>query len=84
MRKRQRRHVRLRRRAGAKLRCDGAVGALSAIRSHYCLKRFPFILDHSVIQYEPEAPPILVLAHVLVGEPDSTSPGHALWPDRVG
>jgi hypothetical protein len=35
-------------------------------------------LDHAVIQYDREAPQILVLAHVLVGEPDSTSPGHAL------
>jgi hypothetical protein len=35
-------------------------------------------MDHSVIRYDPEAPWILVLAHVLVGEPDSTSPGHAL------
>jgi hypothetical protein len=34
------------------------------------LQRFPDILDHSVIQYDQEAPSILVLAHVLVGEPD--------------
>jgi malate dehydrogenase (oxaloacetate-decarboxylating)(NADP+) len=41
-------------------------------------------MDHSVIQYHREAPSILVLAHVLVGEPDSTSPGHALadWTAR--
>jgi hypothetical protein len=35
-------------------------------------------LDHLVIQYDREASSIVVLAHVLVGEPDSTSPGHAL------
>src|SRR5882757_5741415 len=42
------------------------------------LRRFPMILDHSVIQYHRETPWVLVLAHVLVGEPDPTSPGHAL------
>jgi hypothetical protein len=50
------------------------------------LQRVSFISDHSVIQYERDAPQILVLAHVLVGKPDSTlgqvrghaSPGHAL------
>jgi hypothetical protein len=35
------------------------------------------ILDHSVIQNHRTAASILVLAHVLVGEPDSTSPRHA-------
>jgi hypothetical protein len=38
------------------------------------LQRFLAILDHSVIQYHREAPSILLLAHVLVGEPDPTSP----------
>jgi hypothetical protein len=50
------------------------------------LQRFPVILDHPVIQYDREAPSILVLAHVLVGEPDPpsgqarghASPGQAL------
>jgi hypothetical protein len=48
------------------------------------LQRIQLILDHSVIQYERDALQILVLAHVLVGEPDSTlgsspraPPGHA-------
>jgi hypothetical protein len=49
------------------------------------LQRFPVILDHQVIQYDREAPSILVLAHVLVGKPDPpsgqalghASPGHA-------
>jgi hypothetical protein len=41
------------------------------------LQCFPVILDQLVIQYDREAPYILVLAHVLVGEPDPTSPGHA-------
>jgi hypothetical protein len=31
-----------------------------------------------VIQYHREAPSYLLLARVLVGEPDPTSPGHAL------
>jgi hypothetical protein len=34
--------------------------------SQVCLQRFPVILDHSVIQYDREAPWILALAHVLV------------------
>jgi hypothetical protein len=33
---------------------------------------FPLILDRSVIRYQPETPSILLLAHILVGEPDST------------
>jgi hypothetical protein len=34
------------------------------------LQRFPVVWDHSVILYDWKAPKILVLAHVLVGEPD--------------
>jgi hypothetical protein len=39
------------------------------------LQRFLVILDHSVFQYDRAALKILVLAHVLVGEPDPTSSG---------
>ena len=46
------------------------------------LRRFPFIWDHSVIPYERETPSILQLTHVLIGEPVSTSPGHALMTRR--
>jgi predicted choloylglycine hydrolase len=45
------------------------------------LQRFPFIWDHLVIPYERETPSIPQLTHVLVGEPDATSPGHALVGD---
>jgi hypothetical protein len=45
------------------------------------LQRFPALLVHSVIHRE--APWILALAHVLVGEPDATSPGHALASQRT-
>jgi hypothetical protein len=40
--------------------------------------RFPATWDDSAIPYEWETPQIPELTHVLVGEPDSTSPGHAL------
>jgi [ribosomal protein S5]-alanine N-acetyltransferase len=42
------------------------------------LQRFPFIWDRQVIPYERETLQIPLSAPVLVGEPDSTSPGHAL------
>jgi hypothetical protein len=53
-------------------------GKLDSTFPDHALQRFPFILDHSVIEDERETPSIPLLAHVLVGEPDSTSPGHAL------
>jgi hypothetical protein len=47
------------------------------------LQRFPFIWDHRMIPYERKTPWIPLLANVLVGEPDSTSPGHALGTRQV-
>jgi hypothetical protein len=65
------------------LRCPSATtsdfGALRAPESrrgllvappNTLLQRFPVISDHSVIRYDGEAPSILALAHVFVGEPD--------------
>jgi hypothetical protein len=48
------------------------------------LQRFPFIWDHRAIPHERKTSQIPVLAHVLVGEPASTSPGHALRDGTIG
>jgi hypothetical protein len=48
-----------------------------AVMGHL-LQRFPSIRDHSVIPYGRKNAVDSLLAHVLVGEPGSTSPEHAL------